>query len=133
MVKILPAQIFPVANKIRKEQHVSMKDAYAMAKQQLLSGTTNMVTHTNIVETLTNMNLHNQLVKQMKEKNVKFTFKNHRGKLITTTGTLRMEKVPTNRKVEGRKTAKNKNSQVFYDVRHGVYRSYIKENLVSIL
>ena len=48
-------------------------------------------------------------------------------------GTLDMSKVPTNREVQGRKTAKDENTQVFYDVRHGVYRSYQKDKLVEII
>lgn len=127
--KITPAQVFPVANKIRKEMHVSMKEAYAMAKQQLESVVTNVVeTANNVVD----LNLHNTLVEKMQNANVKFKFTNKKGKQIITTGTLNMSKVPTNRDVKGRSTAKDDNTQVFYDVRHGMYRSYQKDKLVEI-
>ena len=38
-VKISPAQVFPVANKIRAAKHISMKEAYAEAKAQLIAST----------------------------------------------------------------------------------------------
>lgn len=140
-VKISPAQVFPVANKIRAAKHISMKEAYAEAKAQLIAEAENAVktaetaveTPINVVETPTNMNLHTELVEKMKNGNVKFVFFNNKGKKITTTGTLDMSKVPTNRDVQGRKTAKDENTQVFYDVRHGVYRSYQKDKLVEII
>lgn len=140
-VKISPAQVFPVANKIRAAKHISMKEAYAEAKAQLIAEAENTVKNasasvevpTNVVETPVNMELHTQLVKKMQNANVKFVFFNSKGKKITTTGTLNMSKVPTNRKVQGRKDAKDGNTQVFYDVRHGVYRSYQKDKLVEII
>ena len=133
-VKISPAQVFPVANKIRAAKHISMKEAYAEAKAQLIAEAENAVkTAETVVETPTNMNLHTELVEKMKNGNVKFVFFNNKGKKITTTGTLDMSKVPTNREVQGRKTAKDENTQVFYDVRHGVYRSYQKDKLVEII
>lgn len=133
-VKISPAQVFPVANKIRAAKHISMKEAYAEAKAQLIAEAENAVkTAETVVETPTNMNLHTELVEKMKNGNVKFVFFNNKGKKITTTGTLDMSKVPTNREVQGRKIAKDENTQVFYDVRHGVYRSYQKDKLVEII
>lgn len=140
-VKISPAQVFPVANKIRAAKHISMKEAYAEAKAQLIAESENSVkaanatveTPTNVVETPVNMELHAQLVEKMQNANVKFVFLNNKGKKITTTGTLNMSKVPTNRKVQGRKNTKDENTQVFYDVRHGVYRSYQKDKLVEII
>ncbi len=139
-VKISPAQVFPVANKIRAAKHISMKEAYAEAKAQLIAEAENTVKNasasvalTNVVETPVNMELHTQLVEKMQNANVKFVFFNNKGKKITTTGTLNMSKVPTNRKVQGRKDAKDENTQVFYDVRHGVYRSYQKDKLVEII
>lgn len=140
-VKISPTQVFPVANKIRAAKHISMKEAYAEAKAQLIAEAENTVknanasveTATNVVETPVNMELHAQLVEKMQNANVKFVFLNNNGKKITTTGTLNMSKVPTNRKVQGRKNAKDENTQIFYDVRHGVYRSYQKDKLVEII
>lgn len=130
---IAPAQVFPVANKIRKEQGCSMKEAYALAKAQLLAQAANVVeTPANVVPAA-NMEMHSQLVEKMTAGNVKFTFRNAKGKEITTTGTLIKDRIPTNRTVQGRKTAKDENTQVFYDVRHGVYRSYKKDQLVTIL
>lgn len=139
VVNVKPAQVFPLANKIRKEQGCSMKEAYALAKAQLIAEATAVVeapaavveTPVNVT-TPVNMDMHAELVAKMTTGNVKFTFKNAKGKFITTTGTLDMSKVPTNRPVHGRKEADNENVQVFYDVRHGVYRSYQKDMLVSI-
>lgn len=130
---IAPAQVFPVANKIRKEQGCSMKEAYALAKAQLLAQAANVVENPVNVIPAANMEMHSQLVEKMNAGNVKFTFRNAKGKEITTTGTLIKDRIPTNRTVQGRKTAKDENTQVFYDVRHGVYRSYKKDQLVAIL
>lgn len=130
---IAPAQVFPVANKIRKEQGCSMKEAYALAKAQLLAQAANVVENPVNVVPAANMEMHSQLVEKMTAGNVKFTFRNAKGKEITTTGTLIKDRIPTNRTVHGRKTAKDENTQVFYDVRHGVYRSYKKDQLVAIL
>lgn len=130
---IAPAQVFPVANKIRKEQGCSMKEAYALAKAQLLAQAANVVENPVNVVPVANMEMHSQLVEKMTAGNVKFTFRNAKGKEITTTGTLIKDRIPTNRTVQGRKTAKDENTQVFYDVRHGVYRSYKKDQLVAIL
>ena len=77
-VKISPAQVFPVANKIRAAKHISMKEAYAEAKAQLIAEAENAVktaetvveTPTNVVETPANMNLHTELVEKMKNGNV---------------------------------------------------------------
>jgi hypothetical protein len=112
------SELFTLANKIRKENKCSQKEAFALAKEQLNNNTT--------------MDLHNMLVALMMVKNVKFTYKNTKGQNITTTGTLLTSHIPTNRKIQGRKTAKDDNFQVFYDVRHGVYRSYKKTEVVKI-
>lgn len=130
---ITPAHIFPVANKIRKEHGCSMKEAYALAKAQLLAQAANIVENPVNVVPAANMEMHSQLVEKMTVGNVKFTFRNAKGKEITTTGTLIKDRIPTNRTVHGRNTAKDENTQVFYDVRHGVYRSYKKDQLVAIL
>ena len=117
---IAPAQVFPVANKIRKVQGCSMKEAYAIAKEQLLAEAANVMENPANVVPAANMELHTQLVEKMTAGNVKFTFRNAKGKEITTI-------------VNGRKTAKDENTQVFYDVRHGVYRSYKKDQIVAII
>lgn len=133
VMNIKPAQVFPVANKIRKNTGCSMKEAYAQAKAQLLAEAANVVESPTNVVPAANMEMHLQLVEKMTAGNVKFTFRNAKGKEITTTGTLIKEHIPTNRVVQGRKTAKDENTQVFYDVRHGVYRSYKKDQIVTIL
>ena len=112
--------LFSLANQIRKNEKVTQKESFAMAKEQL--------------EGKKIVSLGSEVVSKMKKHNVKFTFDNGRGKLITTTGTLRLkEKVPVNRKVEGRKTPKMENNIVFYDVRHGVYRQFDKNKVTEIL
>lgn len=130
---IAPAQVFPVANKIRKAKGCTMKEAYAIAKEQLLTEAANVMENPVNVVPAANMELHTQLVEKMTAGNVKFTFRNAKGKEITTTGTLIKDRIPTNRIVNGRKTAKDENTQVFYDVRHGVYRSYKKDQIVAII
>ena len=140
-VTIYPAKVFQAENKIRAAKHISMKEACAQAKAQLIAEAETAVktaepvveTPTNVAETPANMKFPPELVEKMKNGNVKFVFFNNKGKKITTTGTLDMSKVPTNRDVQGCKTAKNENTQVFYDVRHGVYRSYQKDKLVEII
>ena len=114
------SELFTLANQIRKNLKVSQKEAFAMAKKQLS-------------ETTTTSSLHDTLVSLMLTKNVKFTYVNKNGQEITTTGTLMNAHIPTNRKIQGRKTAKDEDTQVFYDVRHGVYRSYKKDKLVKII
>ena len=115
------SELFTLANAIRKSQKVSQKEAYAMAKAQL----------ENNVQTVS---LHDELVSKMKVGNVKFTFENKSGKHITTTGTLMSSHIPSDkRKIAGRKVARNVDEQVFYDVRHGVYRTYNINKLVKII
>lgn len=114
------SELFTLANKMRKELNVSQKEAYAMAKAQL--------------ENNDSMSLHDELYCMMMTRNVKFTFLNKQNKEITTTGTLVESHIPTGKRtIQGRKTAKDENTQVFYDVRHGVYRSYQKDKLVKIV
>lgn len=115
------SDLFTLANRIRKQNGVSQKEAFAMAKAQL---------ETPVSET--NVDMAAMLRNMMLKQNVKFTFKNAKGKEITTTGTLRMEKVPTTRKVEGKKEARHDNMVVFYDVRHGVMRQYDATKVVAI-
>ena len=77
--------------------------------------------------------LREQLIKYMKERNVKFSYKNDRERIVTTTGTLRLENAPENkRKVEGRKTPKSDNRTVFYDVRHGIFRQFDNDSIVAV-
>lgn len=114
------SELFTLANKIRKECGVSQKEAYAMAKSKL--------------ENAQVCSLNDELVSLMNVKNVKFTYVNKDGKQITTTGTLVNSHIPTGKRtIQGRKTPKSDNHQVFYDVRHGVYRSYQKDKIVKIV
>ena len=114
------SELFTLANKMRKEFNVSQKEAYAMAKNQL--------------EGNVSLSLHDELVSLMNTKNVKFTFLNKHNREITTTGTLMSSHIPTGKRtIQGRKEPKDENTQVFYDVRHGVYRSYQKNKLVKII
>lgn len=115
MTLVNKSELFKLANHLRKENNLSQKEAFAVAKAQL------------------NNVSANELIKAMKRGNVKFTFLNRRGKAITTTGTLNFDKVPTNRKVEGSKQSKNTNMCVFYDVRHGVYRQFDKTKVMEII
>lgn len=117
------SDLFTLANRIRKQNGVSQKEAFALAKAQLTAPKEEAVSST--VDTT-------DLISRMKKGNVKFTFRNNKGRECTTTGTLRMEKVPTNRKVEGKKNQRNDNMVVFYDVRHGVYRQFDMNNVVRI-
>lgn len=116
------SDLFTLANRIRKQNGVSQKEAFAMAKSQL----------ENPVISESNEDMAAVLRNMMLKQNVKFTFKNAKGKEVTTTGTLRMEKVPTTRKVEGKKDARHDNMVVFYDVRHGVMRQYDVNKVVAI-
>lgn len=117
------SDLFTLANRIRKQNGVSQKEAFALAKAQLSAPKAEE--HTPSVDT-------NELLSRMKKGNVKFTFRNNKGRECTTTGTLRMEKVPTNRKVEGKQSKRSDNMVVFYDVRHGVYRQFDMNNVVRI-
>ena len=88
------SELFSLANKIRKEQKVSQKDAYALAKAQL--------------ENIKSENLHDKLYIMMKQRNVKFTFLNKHNKEITTTGTLVESHIPSGKRtIQGRKIAKD--------------------------
>lgn len=114
------SELFTLANNLRKSLKISQKEAFAMAKTQLAGKTSNT--------------LHSELVNQMKVRNVKFTFMNKKGVEITTTGTLMESHIPTDkRKIQGRKVARFDDEQVFYDVRHGVYRTYNINKIVKII
>lgn len=119
------SDLFTLANRIRKQNGVSQKEAFALAKAQLTA-------HKNEETSSASDNMSSELINRMKTGNVKFTFRNNKGRECTTTGTLRMEKVPTNRPVEGKKDKRNDNMCVFYDVRHGVYRQFDMNNVVRI-
>lgn len=118
------SDLFTLANRIRKQNGVSQKEAFAMAKAQLTAPKTEEPS-TPSVDT-------KDLLARMKKGNVKFTFRNNKGRECTTTGTLRMEKVPSNRKVQGKQDKRNDNMCVFYDVRHGVYRQFDLNSVVSV-
>lgn len=106
MTTINKSELFSLANKLRRANNLSQKEAFAAAKAQLSSISADSI------------------IDAMKQGNVKFSFINNHGKTITTTGTLKMDRVPTQRKVEGSKIAKHSNMCVFYDVRHGVWRQF---------
>lgn len=112
------SEIFSLMNRIKKEEGVTQKEAYAMAKARLTASTS--------------VTLADELIKRMQTGNVKFVFMN-RGKRIVTTGTLRTHKIPTNRKVEGSRIRKTEDAVIFYDVRHGVYRQFNKNNVLEIV
>ena len=113
------SELFTMANNLRKSQNISQKEAFAMAKKML--------------ETKNTVSLHEELVQKMNKGNVKFTFINKNGKQITTTGTsVSRMNVKSKRVIQGRKEPKSDEYYVFYDVRHGVYRSYKKTNVVKI-
>lgn len=114
------SELFTLANRIRRTNGCTQKEAFALAKAQLTADNSDS-------------SLYDTLMAKMKSGNVKFTYKNNKGQNITTTGTMQMNKVPTTRKVEGKKTAKNENMTVFYDVRHGVYRQFDKNCIVAIV
>ena len=71
---IAPAQVFPVANKIRKVQGCTMKEAYAIAKEQLLAEAANVMENPANVVPAVNMELHTQLVEKMTAGNVSSPF-----------------------------------------------------------
>lgn len=112
------SEIFSLMNRIKKEEGVTQKEAYAMAKARLTASDT--------------VSLVEKLIQRMMSGNVQFVFMN-RGKRIVTTGTLRPNKIPTNRKVEGSRIRKTEDYVVFYDVRHGVYRQFNKNNVLEII
>lgn len=114
------SQLFTVMNRIAAEQGISKKEAYQLAKKQL-------------EQKPATLDDARELIAQMRTRNVKFQFLNRHGKVITTTGTLVMSKVPTNRKVEGSQTPKDSQHIVFYDVRHGVFRQFDTRKVVAVL
>lgn len=129
------SEVFKLMNQLAKNG-MNRKEAYAAAVAQLTAEpAVEEVVVTEVCEAtpvVPDTKLAKTLIKLMKSCNVRFTFSNRHGRNITTTGTLMMEKVPTNRKVEGKKKAWKPDTIVFYDVRHGVYRQCTKASVVSI-
>lgn len=133
------SKLFSLANNLKKIHNISQKEAFAMAKEQLEAAakeaaapapaTTSPVNSANPVAS---PELTERLEAAMKAGNVRFSFLNEKGKLITTVGTMRPEAVPTTRKVDGKKDARSADMRVFYDVRHGIYRQFNVNKVVGI-
>ena len=62
---------------------------------------------------------------------VKFSYKSKRNRIINTTGTLHTAKIP-DREIAGDRVPKDNNMCVFYDVRHGIYRQFPQDGLISV-
>jgi len=123
-------EICKVANQIRKEKKCSQKEAFALAKAQLAAQAQaeTPVVNDNANSTVTK----EQFVKMLEAGSVKFSFKNNRGVVNTTKGTLNPDMITKTRKIAGAKVAKNPEGIVFYDRIHGVYRTLLFENLVKV-
>ena len=123
-------EICKVANQIRKEKKCSQKEAFALAKAQLAAQAQaeTPVVNDNANSTVTK----EQFVKMLEAGSVKFSFKNNRGVVNTTKGTLNPDMITKTRKIAGAKVAKNPGGIVFYDRIHGVYRTLLFENLVKV-
>ena len=118
-------EICKVANQIRKERKCSQKEAFALAKAQLTAkADAPAVSNGKMTK--------DQFIKMLKTGSVKFSFKNNRGVVNTTKGTLNPDMITTTRKIAGAKVAKNPAGIVFYDRIHGVYRTLLFENLVKV-
>jgi len=121
-------EICKVANQIRKERKCSQKEAFALAKAQLAAQAEAPAVNDNANSTVTK----EQFVKMLEAGSVKFSFKNNRGVINTTKGTLNPDMITKTRKIAGAKVAKNPEGIVFYDRIHGVYRTLLFENLVKV-
>ena len=121
-------EICKVANQIRKERKCSQKEAFALAKAQLAAQAEAPAVNDMANSTVTK----EQFVKMLKAGSVKFSFKNNRGVINTTKGTLNPDMITKTRKIAGAKVAKNPEGIVFYDRIHGVYRTLLFENLVKV-
>ena len=121
-------EICKVANQIRKERKCSQKEAFALAKAQLAAQAETPVVNDNDNSTVTK----EQFVKMLEAGSVKFSFKNNRGVINTTKGTLNPDMITKTRKIAGAKVAKNPDGIAFYDRIHGVYRTLLFENLVKV-
>ena len=118
-------KICAVANKLRKEKGITQKAAFAMAKEMLAKEDTVNVAATSGMT-------KEEFINLLKKGSVKFTYKNSRGVLNTTKGTLNPQMITTTRKIAGAQTPKNPAGIVFYDRIHGVYRTLLIENLVKV-
>lgn len=123
-------EICKVANQIRKERKCSQKEAFALAKAQLAVQTETPAVNDMASSTATVTK--EQFVKMLEAGSVKFSFKNNRGVVNTTKGTLNPDMITKTRKIAGAKVAKNPEGIVFYDRIHGVYRTLLFENLVKV-
>lgn len=123
-------EICKVANQIRKERKCSQKEAFALAKAQLAAQTETPAVNDMASSTATVTK--EQFVKMLEAGSVKFSFKNNRGVVNTTKGTLNPDMITKTRKIAGAKVAKNPEGIVFYDRIHGVYRTLLFENLVKV-
>lgn len=112
--------LFKRMNAIRKETGLSMKEAYARAKAELTEP-----------EVTGNPALGKKVLEKMANNNVRFSYKNQKGKVIVTVGTTRFERVPKARIVQGSRKCKAGNT-LFYDVRHGVYRQFNPDTVIEI-
>ena len=121
-------EICKVANQIRKEKKCSQKEAFALAKAQLAAQAEAPAVNDNANSSVTK----EQFVKMLEAGSVKFSFKNNRGVVNTTKGTLNPDMITKTRKIAGAKVAKNPEGIVFYDRIHGVYRTLLFENLVKV-
>lgn len=115
------SELFKRMNAIRKERGLSMKEAYAAAKAEMLNTTVREC----------NPELGKKVVEAMSNNNVRFSYKNRKGKVIVTVGTTRFDRVPTARIVQGSRKCKPGNT-LFYDVRHGVYRQFDPNTVTEI-
>ena len=127
-------EICKVANQIRKERKCSQKEAFALAKAQLAAKAQQATqTEAPVVNDMANSTVtKEQFVKMLEAGSVKFSFKNNRGVVNTTKGTLNPDMITKTRKIAGAKVAKNPDGIVFYDRIHGVYRTLLFENLVKV-
>ena len=123
-------EICKVANQIRKERKCSQKEAFALAKAQLAAQAE--APAVNDMASSTATVTKEQFVKMLEDGSVKFSFKNNRGVVNTTKGTLNPDMITKTRKIAGAKVAKNPEGIVFYDRIHGVYRTLLFENLVKV-
>ena len=118
-------KICAVANKLRKEKGITQKAAFALAKEMLAKeDTVNVAANSGMTK--------EEFINLLKKGSVKFTYKNSRGVLNTTKGTLNPQMITTTRKIAGAQTPKNPAGIAFYDRIHGVYRTLLIENLVKV-
>lgn len=107
-----------VANQILKERKCTRKEAYAIAKAQL--------------ENKGGMTRQKFEV-MLKAGRVKFSFRNSRGGVSMTKGTLNPAMITTSYKPAGARVAKDPDGIVFFDTLHGAYRTVLFKNLVEVL